>query len=63
MHADVHSDVGHRHKHYCFDDAVKRNHLVSMQDIANLKRKVVDCAIMRHQDDATSVTAIVNELR
>ena len=57
------SDVGHRHNRYCFDDAVKRKRLISKQDIANLKRKVVDCTIMRHQDDATSVTAIVNELR
>ena len=34
-----------------------------MQDISNIRRKVVDCTMMRHDDDAPSVGMIVNELR
>ena len=59
---DVRSNVGHRMNHQCFDKAVKRRHLITNQDIANIKRKVIDRTIMRHEDDATSVEAIVNEL-
>ena len=59
---DVRSNVGHRTNRQCFDKAVKRRHLITNQDIANIKRKVIDRTIMRHEDDATSVEAIVNEL-
>lgn len=41
----------------------KRQHLLTKQDVANLRRKVHDQTIMRHSDDATSVQMIVNELQ
>ena len=37
--------------------------MITSKDIANIKRKVIDHTVMRHEDDATSVMAIVNELR
>ena len=40
-----------------------RKHLFSKQYVANLKRKVSEQTMIRHQDDATSVKMIVNELR
>ena len=42
---------------------MKRKHLITKQDIANIKRKVIDWSIRRHDDDATSVHLLVNELR
>ena len=36
--------------------------MISKQDISNIKRKIVDFTIMRHQDDATSVATILNKL-
>ena len=42
---------------------MKRRHLISKQDISNIKQKVIDSSIRRHEDDATSVHLIVNELR
>ena len=60
---DVRSDIGHRLNRQNFDATVKQRHLISKQDIANIKRKVVDSSIMRHADDATSVNLLVNELR
>ena len=62
LHTDVRSNVGHRVNRNSFEQAVKRRHLISHQDIANVKRKVVDYTIMRHEDDAISVDVIVNEL-
>ena len=37
--------------------------MITDQDTANIEQKVIDKTIMRHEDDATSVKAIVNELR
>ena len=41
---------------------MKRRHLISRQDISNIKQKVIDSSIRRHEDDATSVHWIVNAL-
>ena len=60
--ADVCSSVGDRTNRDCFERAVRRRHLIRKQDISNIRRKVVDSTIMRHEDDATSVEIIVNEL-
>lgn len=57
---DIRNNVENRH---CFDKAVKWRHLITDQDTANIKQKAIDQTIMRHEDDATSVKAIVNELR
>ena len=59
---DVRSNIGHRLHCHNFDTTVKQRHLISKQDIANIKCKVIDCSIMRHEDDATSVNTTVNEL-
>ena len=63
LNTDVRSNIGHRVNRDSFHLAVKRKHLLSQQDIANVKRKVVDSSIVRHADDATSVHMIINELR
>ena len=60
---DIRSNVGHRQNRHSFGKDVKRSHLITTQDIANIKRKVIDHTIMRHEDDALSVKMIVNECR
>ena len=60
--ADVLRSVGDGINRDCFERAVRCRHLIKVQDISNIRRKVIDSTIMRHQDDATSVEMIVNEL-
>ena len=59
---DIQAEVGNRAKRDIFTESAKRKHLITKQDVANLKRKVCDMAIMKHPDDATSVQMMVNEL-
>ena len=61
-HLDIQAEVGNRAKRDIFTESVKRKHLITKQDVANLKRKVCDMAVMRDPDDATSVQMMVNEL-
>ncbi len=42
---------------------MSRRHFLSKRDINNIKVKVHDHVIKRHEDDATSVTLLVSELR
>ena len=37
--------------------------MISKQDISNIKQKLIDSSIRRHEDVVTSVHLIVNELR
>ena len=60
---DVRGEVGSRNKRGEFEHMAKRQHLLTKQDVANLRRKVHDQTMMRHSNDATSVQMIVNELR
>ena len=55
---DVRSSVGDRINRECCEAEA----LIKMQDISNIRIKVVDSTIMRHDDDATSVGMIVNKL-
>ena len=55
--------VGDRNKRGEFDQAVSRKHFLAKSDIRNIRVKVADRLINRHEDDATSVTMIVAELR
>ena len=55
---DVCSNVGHRTNRQCFDKAVKRRHLIANQDIANIKRKVIDRTIMRHPSQQTAASVV-----
>ena len=57
---DVTLDKTHGGK---FKHLAKRQHLLTKQGIANLRRKVLDRTKMRHADDATSVQMIVKELQ
>jgi len=45
-----------------FDGLVSRKHLVSRRDILNIKHRIQDQSIIRHNDDATSVQLAVNAL-
>ena len=45
------------------DQTVARKHLLTRQDINNIRRNVKDSQIMWHQDDATSVSLVVAELQ
>ena len=56
---DVRENVGNRDNRHMFGNTVKRRHLITKQDVANMRRKVCDQTFMRHLDDATSVQMIV----
>ena len=60
---DVHESVGERENRQQFGDSAKRRHLITKQDVANLRRKVCDQKFMKHSNDAASVNMMVNELR
>lgn len=45
-----------------FDQCVSRKYFLSKSDINNIRAKVDDRIIKRHEDDATSVSLIVSEL-
>ena len=60
---DVREDVGDRQNREVFDQSVSRRHFLSKSDINNIRVKVDDRIIKRHEDDAASVSLIVSELR
>lgn len=55
--------VGDRSKREEFDQSVSRKHFISKSDIRNIRVKVDDRIVKRHDDDATSVTMMVAELQ
>ena len=55
--------VGDRSKRQEFDQSVSRKHFISKSDIRNIRVKVDDRIVKRHDDDATSVTMMVAELQ
>ena len=63
MYTDVREDVGNRENRERFDQCVSRKHFLSKSDINNIRVKVGDHTIKRHEDDATSVALIVSELQ
>ena len=63
MHVDIREDVGNRAKRAEFDAAVRRRHMVTKQDIANIRLMVKDMAVIRNKDDAMSVDLFVQELQ
>ncbi len=60
--ADIREDVGDRENRDAFDQCVARRHFLSKSDINNIRVKVSDCIIKRHEDDAASVSLLVSEL-
>ena len=54
--------MGDREKREAFDQSVSRRHFLSKGDINNLRVKVDDRIIKRHEDDAISVSLLVSEL-
>ena len=54
--------VGERENRQKIGDTAKRRHLITKQDVANLRRKVWNRTFMKHSDDAASVNMMVNEL-
>lgn len=52
-----------RSKRQEFDQCVSRKHFLAKSDIRNIKVKVDDRIVKRHDDDATSVTMMVAELQ
>ena len=60
---DVRETVGDRTKRQEFDQCVYiQKHFLTKSDIRNMRVKVDDMVIKRHQDDSTSVTMMVAEL-
>ncbi len=55
--------VGDRTNRKEFDQAVSRKHFLAKSDIRNIRVKVDDRIIKCHEEDATSVTMMVAELR
>ena len=60
---DIRETIGHHTKQQDFDQAVSRKHFLTNLDIRNVKRNVVDRQIKRHENDATSVSILVQELK
>lgn len=56
-------NVGDRENRQKFGVTAKRRHLITKQDVANLRRKVCDRTFIKHSDDAASVNMTVNELK
>ena len=42
---------------------MSRKHFLSNQDVRNVRRSVLDGQIKRHENDATSVSILVQELQ
>ena len=61
--ADVREDIGNRTRRDDFNQTVGRKHYLTRQDVSNIKRKLHDNQVIRHQDDATSVSIRVAELQ
>ena len=55
--------MGDRRNRDLFDENLARQHVMTKTDIKNIETKVTDFSIKRHQNDATSVNLIVEELR
>ena len=62
-HIDIRENVGNRAKRTEFDAAVRRRHMVTKQDISNVRLMVRDMAVIRNKDDAMSMDLFVQELR
>ena len=60
---DVRENVGNRQNRDGFDQCASRRHFLSKRDINNIRVRVHDRVIKRHEDDATSVTLLVSELQ
>ena len=63
MYADIRETVGNRQNRHCFDQSVCRKHFLTKTDINNIQVKVTDSTIKRHENDATSVSMMVAELK
>ena len=57
---DLREGIGHRTKR---NDRQYQESIVTGQDIRNIKRKVDDDMVMKHDNDATSVSLTVSELQ
>ena len=55
--------MGDRTNRDDFDSSTSRKHFLTKKDISNIQMKVKDFEIKRHENDATSVSVIVEELR
>ena len=53
---DIRGNVGNRTNRQEFGGTAKRRHLITKQNVANLRRKVCDQAFMKHSDDASIST-------
>ena len=60
---DIRENVGNRAKRAEFDAAVRRRHMVTKQDIANMRLMVKAMAVICNKDDAMSVDLFVQELQ
>ena len=60
---DIRQDVGNRTKRSEFIQSVSRKHFLNKRDIRNIRVKVHDRLVIRHQDDAQSVCLAVLQLQ
>ena len=60
---DIHVDVGNRANRDKFIQSVSKNYFLNKCDIHNIRVKVQDRVVIRHQDDAQSVCLAVSELQ
>ena len=60
---DIRQDVGNRTKRNEFIQTVSRKHFLNKHDIRNIQVKVQDRLVIRHRDDAQSVSLAVAELQ
>ena len=60
---DIRQDVGNRTKRNEFIQTVSRKHFLNKRDIRNIQVKVQDRLVIRHRDDAQSVSLAVAELQ
>ena len=60
---DVRETVGDRTNRDRFDQSVSRKHFLTNRDINNIRMRVKDSEIKRHENDAISVAMIVAELK
>ena len=60
---DVRKAVGDRTNRDDFDSDAARRHFLTKTDINNIQMKIKDFGIKRHDDDATSVSIMLEELK
>ena len=60
---DICQDVGNRTKRSQSIQTVSTKHFINKRDIHNIRVKVQDRLVIRHQDDAQSVFLAVSELQ